>query len=205
MLISSVLDTRFRSEHQNPTPDMNYSALIPADSASSGFIRFWQWQYNQLLKDLPQRHSTECWRAFSGHAQPALGTNPTVAFSCNCCKKSHLDNILGGRFNHLSARGRTHSPPQRGRNGTSVRREFVRMKSVIRKCLLALVVVVCLVPASFAGRPKDKGCDDDHGRKDKHCRQVPEGGSAAIYLLGAGITCLGAMFIRSRSSNPSQS
>jgi hypothetical protein len=75
------------------------------------------------------------------------------------------------------------------------------MKSVSRKCLLALAVLLCLAPASFAGKPKDRGCDD--GRRDKHCRKVPEGGSAAVYLLGAGITCLGAMFVRSRSSNPS--
>ena len=76
------------------------------------------------------------------------------------------------------------------------------MKSVSRKCLLALVVLLCLAPASLADRGKDKKCDDDR-RGGKHCRQVPEGGSAAVYLLGAGITCLGAMFVRSRSSNPS--
>ena len=74
------------------------------------------------------------------------------------------------------------------------------MKSVIRKCLLALGVLLCLASASLA-KPRDKGCGD-HGRRE-HCRQVPEGGSAAIYLLGAGLTCLGAMVVRSRSSSSS--
>jgi hypothetical protein len=44
-----------------------------------------------------------------------------------------------------------------------------------------------------------KGCTaiDAHGKK---CRQVPEGGSAAAYLLIAGSTCLAAMCVRSRSN-----
>jgi hypothetical protein len=33
---------------------------------------------------------------------------------------------------------------------------------------------------------------------------VPEGGSAAVYLLGAGITCLGAMVVRLRLPRPKQ-
>jgi hypothetical protein len=76
------------------------------------------------------------------------------------------------------------------------------MKNLNRKCLLAAVIPLSVVPASFAVKPRDKGCDDRRGRK---CQQVPEGGSAAIYLLGAGMTCLGAMVIRSRSLNPNQS
>jgi hypothetical protein len=76
------------------------------------------------------------------------------------------------------------------------------MENVNRKCLLAAVVLLSLVPVSFAAKPKkDKACGDG-GVK---CRQVPEGGSAAIYLLGAGITCLGAMVVRSRSLSSSQS
>lgn len=76
------------------------------------------------------------------------------------------------------------------------------MKSLKRKCLLAAVVLLCLAPASFAGQPnRDRRCDP----RRRNCQQVPEGGSAAVYLLGVGITCLGAMFVRSRSANPSQS
>ncbi len=71
------------------------------------------------------------------------------------------------------------------------------------KWLLAVVLVCCLAPAAFAGR--DRRCDND--RDDpKNCRQsVPEGGSTAVYLLGAGLTCFGAMFLRSRMAKPAQS
>jgi len=75
------------------------------------------------------------------------------------------------------------------------------MKSLNKKCLLAAVILFSLVPASFA-RPKDRGCDD---RRIRNCQQVPEGGSAIVYLIGAGITCLGAIVIRSRSARPSES
>jgi hypothetical protein len=71
-----------------------------------------------------------------------------------------------------------------------------------RKLALAALFLMCLVPASFAAKPKDRGCDP---KRDRRCQQVPEGGSAAIYLLGAGITCLGAMVIRSRSLQTNQS
>jgi hypothetical protein len=65
------------------------------------------------------------------------------------------------------------------------------MKNVHRKWWLAVVAVLCLVPAASA--------------KHKHrTTSVPEGGSAAVYLLGAGITCLGAMVVRSRSARPKQ-
>jgi len=79
------------------------------------------------------------------------------------------------------------------------------MKSLNRKLTLAALLLLCFVPASFArnpGRNRDHGCDP---RRDRHCEQVPEGGSAAIYLLVAGITCLGAMAIRSRSLTATQS
>ena len=70
------------------------------------------------------------------------------------------------------------------------------------KWWLAAVVICCLAPAAFAGRDRAQGCDPKH---DKHCQQVPEGGSAAIYLFGAGLTCFGAMFLRSRGVKPAQS
>lgn len=64
------------------------------------------------------------------------------------------------------------------------------MKNVHRKWWLAVVAVLCLAPAAFA--------------KHKPRTAVPDGGSAAVYLLGAGITCLGAMVVRSRSARPKQ-
>ena len=66
------------------------------------------------------------------------------------------------------------------------------MKNVHRKWWLAVVAVLCLTPAASAVH------------KDKHKRYMPEGGSAAVYLLGAGITCLGAMVVRSRFPKPKQ-
>jgi hypothetical protein len=64
------------------------------------------------------------------------------------------------------------------------------MKNVHRKWWLAVVAVLCLAPVASA--------------KHKHKTSVPEGGSAAVYLLGAGITCLGAMVVRSRFPRPKQ-
>ncbi len=33
---------------------------------------------------------------------------------------------------------------------------------------------------------------------------MPEGGSTAIYLFGAGLTCFGAMFLRSKLAKSTQ-
>jgi len=55
---------------------------------------------------------------------------------------------------------------------------------------LLLGAVVLLLPAfSFAQPVKER---------DTPRRQVPDGGSAAIYLLAVGATCLGTMAVRSR-------
>ena len=67
------------------------------------------------------------------------------------------------------------------------------------KWWLALVTLFCLAPAAFA----DHGYDPQSPRKRK--LQVPEGGSTAIYLLGVGLTCFGAMFLRSKIAKPTQS
>ena len=64
------------------------------------------------------------------------------------------------------------------------------------KWLLTVVALCCLAPAAFAA-PTPAPC--------ANCAQVPEGGSTAIYLLGAGLTCFGAMFLRSRLAKPTQS
>lgn len=73
------------------------------------------------------------------------------------------------------------------------------MKNLTRHLILASLLLLCAAP-SFAG-VRDRRCDP---RRDRRCQQVPEGGSAAVYLLGAGMTCLGAMVIRSRSLKVSQ-
>ena len=69
------------------------------------------------------------------------------------------------------------------------------MSKTILKWWLAAALLLGLVPSSFAFEQYH----NDHLRRttDPVRQQLPEGGSAATYLLGAGITCLGAMFIRS--------
>ncbi len=53
---------------------------------------------------------------------------------------------------------------------------------------------VCFMPAALMA--SGGKC----GSAVSNCQQVPEGGSTAIYLIGAGATCLVAMFVRSRLS-----
>jgi hypothetical protein len=68
------------------------------------------------------------------------------------------------------------------------------------KWWLAAILIACIAPTALA--------DKDHKRCEPHsknCKQVPEGGSAAIYVLGAGLTCFGAMFFRSRINKTAQS
>jgi hypothetical protein len=67
------------------------------------------------------------------------------------------------------------------------------------KWLLAVVALCWLAPAAFAS-----GCPVGPNVTSS-CLKVPEGGSTAIYLLGAGLTCFGAMFLRSRLAKPTQS
>jgi len=59
------------------------------------------------------------------------------------------------------------------------------------KWLLGVVALCWLAPAAFA-------------QSSTPSVAVPEGGSTAIYLLGAGLTCFGAMFLRSRLAKPTQ-
>jgi len=62
---------------------------------------------------------------------------------------------------------------------------------------LAIGTLVLLTAGVSVAKPVDngkKGC----GPRDKNCKQVPDGGSAAAYLLIAGSACLGAVAIRSR-------
>jgi hypothetical protein len=70
------------------------------------------------------------------------------------------------------------------------------MRNTNRKWWLAVMAVLLLMPVASA-EPKDK--------KHHHRHSVPEGGSALVYVLGAGMTCLGAMAVRARSARPKQS
>jgi len=70
------------------------------------------------------------------------------------------------------------------------------MRTINRKWWLTAIAFVLIVPAAFANRPEPKP-------KPRHWN-VPEGGSALVYVVGAGITCLGAMVVRSRSAAPKQ-
>lgn len=79
------------------------------------------------------------------------------------------------------------------------------MKNSNAKWLLAAVVAVCcLAPAAVADRDRGRGGDKCDPRWQK-CVQAPEGGSTAIYLLGVGLTCAGAMFFRSKLAKRTQS
>jgi hypothetical protein len=69
------------------------------------------------------------------------------------------------------------------------------------KWLLGVVALCWLAPAALAQSstgpcPVGSTCSTPVA--------VPEGGSTAIYLLGAGLTCFGAMFLRSRLAKPTQ-
>ncbi len=66
------------------------------------------------------------------------------------------------------------------------------------KWLLAVVALCWLTPAAFATgcASTSAGCPPTQA--------MPEGGSTATYLLGSGLTCFGAMFLRLRFDKPTQ-
>jgi len=65
------------------------------------------------------------------------------------------------------------------------------------KWWLVMTALLLLTQSLLAKQLPDReaGCGYDRERK---CRQVPEGGSTAAYLVGAGVICFGAMLVRSR-------
>lgn len=75
------------------------------------------------------------------------------------------------------------------------------MSNSAGKWWLGFIVICCLVPAAFADRDRCDPHDRDHNRNCPQ-QQVPEGGSAVVYLLGAGLTCFGAMCLRSKTAKP---
>jgi hypothetical protein len=72
------------------------------------------------------------------------------------------------------------------------------MNKINGKLLLAAVAIGCLVPSAAAA------VAPDHALRNFNW-QVPEGGSALVYLVGAGLICFGAMFLRSKLAKPPQS
>jgi hypothetical protein len=71
--------------------------------------------------------------------------------------------------------------------------------SKTKKLWLAIAMICCVAPATFADH--NHGCGRDP--RDCHQQSVPEGGTAAIYILGVGLTCAGAMLLRSRIAKQS--
>jgi hypothetical protein len=66
---------------------------------------------------------------------------------------------------------------------------------VVSATVLLLTTGLSAAPEAY----KKRGCGPENRVK---CRQVVEGGSAAAYLLGAGVAFLAAMFVRSRLAKP---
>jgi hypothetical protein len=68
---------------------------------------------------------------------------------------------------------------------------------------LAIGAFVLFMPVFALAKPHDKheGCGDDRGRgKDSRpCQSVPDGGSAAGYLLAAAAVSMGAVLVRSQT------
>jgi hypothetical protein len=78
------------------------------------------------------------------------------------------------------------------------------MKATNRNWLLLVVLLASfMVPTAFANG--GRGCDPHQRGCQQQPQPVPEGGSSAIYLLGAGLTCFGAMFLRSKIGKPAES
>ena len=79
------------------------------------------------------------------------------------------------------------------------------MQNVNRKWWLGSVALLCLAPAAFPvqdhNNVRERVVQDHNNVRERVENQpvtVPEGGSALVYLLGAGVTCLGAILLRSR-------
>jgi hypothetical protein len=97
----------------------------------------------------------------------------------------------------------------------------MKFREVIRRsCYVAVLALFCFGPGAVAQTTLSNLVNtaavtrtsgvfmlnpikDDEGDRDRHKKKhvaAPEGGSAALYLLLAGFTCFGAMFLRSRQA-----
>ena len=72
------------------------------------------------------------------------------------------------------------------------------MKVINRKWWLTATALLLLMPAAFA--TPGKSHQRHRQLSDPTALTAPEGGSTWVYVLGAGITCLGAMVLRSQSA-----
>ncbi len=82
------------------------------------------------------------------------------------------------------------------------------MKKFNGRWWLALVVICYLSPVAAVaswGPGHDHGPAQGRDPRWQNCVQAPEGGSNAVYLRGAGLTCFGAMLLRSRIMKQTQS
>jgi hypothetical protein len=88
------------------------------------------------------------------------------------------------------------------------------MQNMNGKWWVALVVFLGLAPATFAvqdhnnirrGDPINYWRGGPIRHENPQSLPVPEGGSSLVYVLGAGVTCLGAMLVRSRVAKPKES
>jgi hypothetical protein len=77
------------------------------------------------------------------------------------------------------------------------------MKSKNRRWWLVVVALLCLASTGCPVEDAEKGTSQGK-RSEKHAT-VPEGGSSLVYVLGAGVMCLGAMLVRSRAAKPKES
>jgi len=137
------------------------------------------------------------------------GLGAEVAFPCDSCKKYHLDSNLRRIQNGIVAKrslgtvGCCTLPSLAVLHRLRYLKGVVLMTIINRKWWLTAMALLLLAPVASAAvlRPKPKPLPPPPLRR---CN-VPEGGSALVYVLGAGVTCLGAMVVRSRSARPEQS
>jgi hypothetical protein len=79
----------------------------------------------------------------------------------------------------------------------------IAMKSINRKWWLSLAFL-CLAATTACPTEEDAAKLANNRQQPKQNLTVPEGGSSLVYLLAAGVTCLGAMLVRSRSAKPKE-
>jgi len=77
------------------------------------------------------------------------------------------------------------------------------MRITNRKWWLTLMALLFLLPAASA-KP-EKSHQQHRQVLDVAALTVAEGGSSLVYVLGAGVACVGAMLVRSRSAKPKES
>lgn len=79
------------------------------------------------------------------------------------------------------------------------------MRIISRKWWLTWIALLLLVPAASASMsPLRSNQRRQNMSERRHTHTVPESGCALAYVVGAGLTCLGAMVVRSRSARPKQ-